>query len=429
VTVADIVVFLLGFFSACLLGLIACRLVWVRAVRLTRARLERDRPETLRAFEARIAGAQARAAISIRELERALDRERQMSAQARLMADQMTSSSALALAERDDTQSSLVNLSDTLNTTRERLREHEETLMRRNADLADMRRDLSDVRQELAMRDDDVSRLTQEAESLRAELAAHLAGDGDPTVASQLAESGDAASMARAQIENLRETVRQLRSDKNAAEASAARARLLLDARDDNQAVAAAKADFEADRERMMAKIVELETELRNAPRPGPQLVSVDGEELPIPATANTKDAIPTDPETLRASIDEMTAALTANAAVELDNNDRINALLDEAEQDGSDSNLVTSLVEARDRLRSKKKTTTRRKAPAKLTAKSASKTTSKASGARKSSKTASETSTSSSSGGKIAAATASGTPTEKPSGMPRASENDLKVI
>lgn len=428
-TVADIVVFLLGFFSACLLGLIACRLVWVRAVRLTRARLERDRPETLRAFEARIAGAQARAAISIRELERALDRERQMSAQARLMADQMTSSSALALAERDDTQSSLVNLSDTLNTTRERLREHEETLMRRNADLADMRRDLSDVRQELAMRDDDVSRLTQEAESLRAELAAHLAGDGDPTVASQLAESGDAASMARAQIENLRETVRQLRSDKNAAEASAARARLLLDARDDNQAVAAAKADFEADRERMMAKIVELETELRNAPRPGPQLVSVDGEELPMPTTASTTNAIPTDPETLRASIDEMTAALTANAAVELDNNDRINALLDEAEQDGSDSNLVTSLVEARDRLRSKKKTTTRRKAPAKSTAKSASKTTSKASGARKSSKAASETSTASSSGGKIAAATASGTPTEKPSGMPRASENDLKVI
>ncbi|CAN0602021.1 unnamed protein product, partial [Ectocarpus sp. 12 AP-2014] len=188
VTVADIVVFLLGFFSACLLGLIACRLVWVRAVRLTRARLERDRPETLRAFEARIAGAQARAAISIRELERALDRERQMSAQARLMADQMTSSSALALAERDDTQSSLVNLSDTLNTTRERLREHEETLMRRNADLADMRRNFSDARQELAMRDDDVSRLTEEVESLRAELAAHLAGDSDPSVASRLAE-------------------------------------------------------------------------------------------------------------------------------------------------------------------------------------------------------------------------------------------------
>ncbi|MFN3172533.1 MAG: hypothetical protein ACE37E_17755 [Hyphomicrobiales bacterium] len=395
---------------------------------MTRARLERDRPETLRAFEARIAGAQARAAISIRELERALDRERQMSAQARLMADQMTSSSALALAERDDTQSSLVNLSDTLNTTRERLREHEETLMRRNADLADMRRDLSDVRQELAMRDDDVSRLTQEAASLRAELAAHLAGDGDPGVASQLAETGDAASMARAQIENLRETVRQLRSDKNAAEASAARARLLLDARDDNQAVAAAKADFEADRERMMAKIVELETELRNAPRPGPQLVSVDGEELAVPtalASANTKDAILTDPETLRASIDEMTASLTANAAVELDGNDCINALLDEAEQDGADSNLVTSLVEARDRLRSKKKSPTRRKAPAKSTAKA----TGKAASTSKSGKVASDATGSSVSGGKIAAATASGAPAEKSSGMPRASENDLKVI
>lgn len=424
-TVADIVVFLLGFFSACLLGLIACRLVWVRAVRLTRARLERDRPETLRAFEARIAGAQARAAISIRELERALDRERQMSAQARLMADQMTSSSALALAERDDTQSSLVNLSDTLNTTRERLREHEETLMRRNADLADMRRNFSDARQELAMRDDDVSRLTEEVESLRAELAAHLAGDSDPSVASRLAETGDAASMARAQIENLRETVRKLRSDKNAAEASAARARLLLDARDDNQAVAAAKADFEADRERMMAKIVELETELRNAPRPGPQLVSVDGEELTIPTSANSTNAIPTDPETLRASIDEMTASLTANVAVELDGNDRINALLDEAEEDGADSNLVTSLVEARDRLRSKKKAPTRRKAPAK----SASKATGKTASTRKSSKAASDATGSSASGAKIAAATASGAPAEKSSGMPRASENDLKVI
>ncbi|MEQ8656715.1 MAG: hypothetical protein RIC24_05340 [Hyphomicrobiales bacterium] len=427
-TVADIVVFLLGFFSACLLGLIACRLVWVRAVRLTRARLERDRPETLRAFEARIAGAQARAAISIRELERALDRERQMSAQARLMADQMTSSSALALAERDDTQSSLVNLSDTLNTTRERLREHEETLMRRNTEMADMRRDLSDARQELAMRDDDVSRLTQETESLRAELAAHLAGDGDPSVASQLAESGDAASMARAQIENLRETVRQLRSDKNAAEASAARARLLLDARDDNQAVAAAKADFEADRNRLMAKIDELETELRNAPRPGPQLVSIDGEDLTLPAalaSAKNKDAIPTDPETLRASIDELTASLTANVAVELDGNDRINALLDEAEEDGADSNLVTSLVEARDRLRAKKKASTSRKAPAKATTKS----TGKASSNNKSSKTESPASGSSQSGGKIAAATASGTSNQKASGMPRASESDLKVI
>ncbi len=422
-TVADIVVFLLGFFSACLLGLIACRLVWVRAVRLTRARLERDRPETLRAFEARIAGAQARAAISIRELERALDRERQISGQARLMADQMTSSSALALAERDDTQSSLVNLSDTLNTTRERLREHEETLMRRNAELADLRRDLSDVRQELAMRDDDIGRLTQEAESLRAELAAHLAGDADPNTVSQLAETGDAAAMARTQIENLRETVRTLRSEKNTAEASAARARLLLDARDDNQALAAAKADFDAERDSLIAKIAELESELRNAPRPGPQLVSVDGEELPVPPlvspAANT-DTPPTDLDSLRASIDEMTASLTANAAIELDGQDRINALLDEAEQDGADSNLVTSLVEARDRLRSKKKTPARGKA----STKAAGKTTS----GRKTAKSATSKSKDAS-GSKIVAATASGAPAEKSSSMPRASENDLKVI
>jgi hypothetical protein len=426
VTVADIVVFLLGFFSACLLGLIACRLVWVRAVRLTRARLERDRPETLRAFEARIAGAQARAAISIRELERALDRERQMSAQARLMADQMTSSSALALAERDDTQSSLVNLSDTLNTTRERLREHEETLMRRNAELADLRRDLSDVRQELAMRDDDIGRLTQEAEGLRAELAAHLAGDADPNTVSQLAQTGDAAAMARTQIESLRETVRTLRSEKNAAEASAARARLLLDARDDNQALAAAKADFNAERDSLMAKIAELESELRNAPRPGPQLVSVDGEELPVQPhmspTTNT-DTPPTDLDSLRASIDEMTASLTANAAIELDGQDRINALLDEAEQDGADSNLVTSLVEARDRLRSKKNPAARSGS-----GKAATKAQAKTSGSRKTAKSAASKSKDAS-GSKIVAATASGAPAEKSTGMPRASENDLKVI
>ena len=424
-TVADIVVFLLGFFSACLLGLIAARLVWVRAVRLTRARLERDRPETLRAFEARIAGAQARAAISIRELERALDRERQISAQARLMADQMTSSSSLALAERDDTQSSLINLSDTLNTTRERLREHEEVLARRNSQLSDLRRELGDVRQELAMRDDDIARLTREADNLRADLAAQLAGDSEQDAAALLAESGDAAAMARTQIENLRETVRQLRAEKNAAEASAARARLLLDARDDNEALAAAKADFEAERDNLMARIAQLEEELRSAPRPAPKLVSVDGDELPkageAPSTpASDRSAAANDLDSLRASIDEMTAALTANAAIGLEPGNRINALLDEAEQDGTDSNLVTSLVEARDRLRAKKTT--------KAT------TGSKASGSKAKSRAKSGTAEKAKddetdANARIVAATASGDSAKKSSGMPRASENDLKVI
>jgi hypothetical protein len=222
----------------------------------------------------------------------------------------------------------------------------------------------------------------------------------------------------------LRETVRQLRSEKNAAEASAARARLLLDARDDNQAVAAAKADFEADRERMMAKIAELEAELRTAPRPGPHLVSVDGEELDLPGRAAAQspdsDAVPTDLDGLRASIDAMTASLTASAAIELDGRDRINALLDEAEQEGADSNLVTSLVEARDRLRSRKKAPSRRKS-----AKSSGKTTT----ASMSAKAGSESTGASDKGAKISAATASGTPAGKTSAMPRASENDLKVI
>ncbi len=423
-TVADIVVFLLGFFSACLIGLIACRLVWVRAVRLTRSRLERDRPETLRAFEARIAGAQARAAISIRELERALDRERQISAQARLMADQMTSSSALALAERDDTQSSLINLSDTLNTTRERLREHEEQLLRRNTDLADMRRELSDARQELAARDDDVQRLNNDAENLRTELAAHLTGHVDPENASKLAESGDASAMARAQIETLRETVRELRSEKNAAEASAARARLLLDARDDNQALAAAKADFDAERETLLRRISELDEQVRNAPRPTPHLVRVDGEAPagPIePTFASASEAgelIPGDLESLQASIDAMTASLTATAAMDVDAGDRLNKLLDEAETEGADSNLVTSLVEARDRLRGKKKTPARPKRASKTPAKSKAKATSDGSKPEAPKKST-----------KIAGATASGTAPEPRRGMPRASENDLKVI
>lgn len=200
----------------------------------------------------------------------------------------------------------------------------------------------------------------------------------------------------------------------------------MLDARDDNQALAAAKADFDAERDSLMAKISELETELRNAPRPGPQLVSVDGEELPVPPlvspAANT-DTPPTDLDSLRASIDEMTASLTANAAIELDGQDRINALLDEAEQDGADSNLVTSLVEARDRLRSKKK------GPARSgSSKASTKAPAKTTGSRKSAKSTAGKSKDTS-GSKIVAATASGATAEKSTSMPRASENDLKVI
>ncbi|MFK7791199.1 MAG: hypothetical protein AB8B88_00880 [Devosiaceae bacterium] len=404
-----------------MLGLIACRLVWVRAVRLTRARLERDRPETLRAFEARIAGAQARAAISIRELERALERERQISAQARLMADQMGSSSALALAERDDTQSSLINLSDTLNGTRERLRDHEETLVQRNNDIADLRRDLVDVRQELAMRDDDLNRMTGEADALRAELAAHMVGNSDPASVKELAQSGDAAAMARTQIESLRETVRSLRAEKNAAEASAARARLLLDAREDNQVIAAAKADFEAQRKGMEARISQLEAELQNAPRrTGPQLVdlgALGSADAPALATPSTEVSQATDLDSLRNSIDAMTASLTATAASATGGNDRINALLDEAEEEGADSNLVTSLVEARNRLRSKKATP---KSPRKSAVSTRGKT------GDGQTKTDSKTK---SANAKLVAATASGTSSEKAGGMPRASESDLKVI
>ena len=394
-TVADSFVFALGFFLASLVGMIACRLVWVRAVRLTRARMERDRPETLRAFEARIAGAQARAAVSIRELERALERERQMSAQARLMADQMSSSSAIAMSERNETEASLLELSDTLNTTRERLREAEETLARRANELGDLRQDLNDNRQDLAMREDDVHRLSRENEDLRAELAASMAGDHDPALVEELAQTGGAAAMARAQIENLRDTVRQLRADKNAAEASAARARLLLEARDDNEAVAAAKADFQTERDALKARIAELETALHadhglTVPL-APHLVAVTDEDritadtgAKVPANANGQDRIAAHDgamaadqlESLRASIDAMTASLTATAAIDKDREGRINALLDEAAEESKDSSLVTSLVEARERLRSRKQTGTagspasKAKAPARAKAK-----------------------------------------------------------
>jgi hypothetical protein len=425
VTVANIIVFSLGFFAACLLGLIGCRLVWVRAVRLTRARLERDRPETLRAFEARIAGAQARAAISIRELERALERERQISAQARLMADQMSSSSALALAERDDTQTSLVHLSDSLNTTRERLREQEEQLVHRNNDLADLNRELADVRHELAMRDHDIKRITGEAEALRAELAMQLSGERDPSTIGQLAQSGDATAIARAQIESMREDIRSLRAEKNAAEASAARARLLLDAQDDNEAMAAAKAVFEGERDQLTTRITALEQQLAAAQqaaakagtRSGPQLVSdngADAQNLATPLSGAMAQST-TDPDMLRASIDAMTASLAASAA-KSEGSERLNALLNEAEESGADSSLVTSLVEARDRLRKSSGNTAKSRPNSK--AKSAKANDAKADDAKAKPR-----------GTRIAAATASGTLVEKASGMPKASESDLKVV
>ena len=417
-TVASIVVFLLGFFIACLLGLIACRLVWVRAVRLTRARLERDRPETLRSFEARIAGAQAKAAISIRELERSLERERQISAQARLMADQLSSSSALALAERDDSQEALVNLSDTLNTTREHLLAQEEALARSNNVVDDLRRELSDARADLSMRDEDIDRLTTEVETLRTELAQQMAGDGDPDAVAELVKAGNASAMARTQIEQLRETVRTLRAEKNTAEASAARTRLMLDARDDNQALAAARADFAAERERLDARIAELEDKLRNNRNILAQSITVERQKERA-STSSTGSQNEGAVENLRESIDAMTASLTAEAAVDQAANDRVNELLDEAERDGADSSLVTSLVEARDRLRSRNSKAGAKKKPARLTTTS---TPPKRPPNKPPAKGASKS-------GKISAATVSGATSEKPSGMPRASENDLKVI
>ena len=345
-TVANIFVFSLGFLAACLLGLVAARMVWARAVRVTRARIELDRPQTLRSFEARIAGAQARAAVSIRELERALERERQISAQARLMADQMSSSTNLAQAERDDTQAALVNLAETLDGTRARLREHEELLVRRNNELNAIRRELTEARNDLAMRNEDVRRAEQETESLRAELAGQIGGDVAPEAIEKIAKAGSASAIARQQIESLRETVRQLRAEKSAAEASAARARLLLDARDQDEAVRAAREGFDAERERLQARIAELEESMRK-----PRLVA-RAEDAPGTAEASRPA---TDVAALRQSIDAMTATIAAQAAVASDETSQINALLDKAAATGGDSTLVTSLVEARERLRRRK--------------------------------------------------------------------------
>lgn len=470
-TVADIFIFSLGFLVACVLGLIVARMVWVRAVRITRARLERDRPETLRTFEARIAGAQARAAVSIRELERTLERERQISAQARLMADQMTSSTAIAAAERDDTQSALVNLSDTLDQTRERLRDHEDLLTRRNTEIANLRRDISDIRQDLAMRSEDVRRAEAETESLRTELTAQLAGDKDPRELAELAKAGGAAAIARQQIEDLREELRVLRAEKNAAEASAARARLLLDARDDSATVEAERKSFETERNALQKQIATLEADAKR-----PRLVAV----------SNSDDEAGEPLDALRQSIDAMTASLTANAALESGKTSKINQLLDEAQDSAQDNagdkadtaaaaggGLVTSLVEARERLRSKSAAPTpnadittevtdtpasaARQAAAKLaarsqrtpsTGKSAAAKTAKKSGAAKaepgSTATPSAGSTkikAAAARGKSAGARANAKADPPPSdeaeggakrtraGLPRASESDLKVI
>ncbi|MEM6382037.1 MAG: hypothetical protein AAF739_05130 [Pseudomonadota bacterium] len=351
-TVANIFIFFLGFLAACLLGLVAARMVWIRAVRVTRARIELDRPQTLRSFEARIAGAQARAAVSIRELERALERERQISAQARLMADQMSSSTNLAQAERDDTQSALVNLAETLDNTRARLREHEDALVRRNNDLGVARRELAEARQDAVMRDEDARRAEQEAESLRAELASQLGTDLSKEAASAAVKSGSASAIARQQIEQLRESVRQLRAEKTAAEASAARARLLLDARDDNEVLRAAREEFAIERRQFKAQIAELEEAIRK-PRLVSDASSVDGDaQLARPIDGPTGQ---NDINGLRSSIDAMTATITAKAALETDGSGQINALIDKAAESGGDSALVTSLVEARERLRRRK--------------------------------------------------------------------------
>lgn len=420
-TVADIFVFSLGFFAALLLGLIIARMAWTRAVRITRARLERDRPETLRAFEARIAGAQARAAVSIREMERSLERERQISAQARLMADQMTSSSSLALAERDDTQTALVNLSETLDSTRERLRQHEEVLSRRSNEVDTARRELAEARQELAMRDEDVRRAESEAAALRATMVARMSDELDPQAVAELT-SGGAADMARQQIDNLRETVRSLRAEKTAAEASAARARLMLNAREDSEAIAALKADHEAERKELQNKIAALEVSQAQTSR-APQLVSINtGSES---ANGSRDDEL----DALRTSIDAMTASLTASAAVEESPEaKRINELLDQADHETTDSALVTSLVEARERLRNQKAKAEKRAADQ---AGSQTKTSAKQDKAKRATSSnkpealtiaSNDTSAEEASGTKRPAK-------RRSSAMPRASESDINVV
>lgn len=425
-TVANIFVFSLGFFAALLLGLIIARMAWTRAVRITRARLERDRPETLRAFEARIAGAQARAAVSIREMERSLERERQISAQARLMADQMTSSSSLALAERDDTQTALVNLSETLDSTRERLRQHEEVLSRRANELGSARRELAEARQELGMRDEDVRRAENEAEALRATMIARMSDDLDPQAIAELT-SGGAADIARQQIDNLRETVRSLRAEKSAAEASAARARLMLNAREDSEAVAALKVDHEAEREDLQNKIAALENAQKQMSRT-PQLVSITAD------TKTNSSHRDDELENLRTSIDAMTASLTASAAVEeTAESRRINELLDQADHETTDSALVTSLVEARERLRNQK--VKAEKKSAKQAVASAKHGSSKGTSAKLSPQAVAgqaiaDKSVASTDGQTRGAAAAPKRSTKRrSSAMPRASESDINVV
>lgn len=420
-TVANIFVFSLGFFAALLLGLIIARMAWTRAVRITRARLERDRPETLRAFEARIAGAQARAAVSIREMERSLERERQISAQARLMADQMTSSSSLAVAERDDTQTALVNLSETLDSTRERLRQHEEVLSRRSNELGNARRELAESRQELAMRDEDVRRAESEAAALRTTMVARMSDDLDPQAVAELT-SGGAADMARQQIDNLRQTVRSLRAEKSAAEASAARARLMLNAREDSEAVAALKVDHEVEREELQKKIAALEV-AHKQPARTPQLVSINS------GTDTTRTGRDDELETLRTSIDAMTASLTASAAVEESaESRRINELLDQADHETTDSALVTSLVEARERLRNQKaKAEKRSSGQANASVKHVAPP--KRTSAKSSAPANANIDTLDTLANEVAAAPKQRSAKRRSSAMPRASESDINVV
>ncbi|MEM1287092.1 MAG: hypothetical protein AAGH60_01940 [Pseudomonadota bacterium] len=357
-TVSSIFVFFLGFLAACLLGVVAGRMLWVRAVRVTRARMELDRPHTLRSFEARIAGAQARAAVSIRELERALERERQISAHARLMADQMSSSSSLAQAERDDTQAALVNLAETLDSTRSRLRENEDSLSRKNGELTNMRREISDLRNDLAMRDGDVRKAELDAERLRAEIAGGLSREMSPDEIVKVVRAGNTSSVARQQIEKLRETVRTLRAEKSAAEAAATRAKLLLESRDDESIRDLVEPDEPGlpgiepvEQPTYRGGLSAIEDDEFSETR-GSEVIELDRSD---DIAAKTAAAGSSGVHELRDAIDQVAVSITAEAASDPENAESVNELLDKAAETEPDSKLVTSLVEARERLRRRK--------------------------------------------------------------------------
>jgi hypothetical protein len=166
---------MLGFFLASLLGLLIAPAIWSRAVRLTRKRIEATMPMSLGEIEAAQDRVRATYAVRVRRLETALSRARQKAAA------QLVDNSRLQmrLAElKDATQ----QIESKLDERRNAATVFEQTIKKRFPELekqaADLRQDLllrsqevQDLTNRLRRKEEDLGTVARRAETFEAEIA------------------------------------------------------------------------------------------------------------------------------------------------------------------------------------------------------------------------------------------------------------------